>query len=87
MAAAILMLTASIITWQNQIAFKYAQASNLIPAAQVPIQISPVIVYFFIFALSPPRGISVFFILAGMLMTIVAGFLLSRRPEPLVIHE
>jgi hypothetical protein len=87
MAAAILILTASIITWQNQVAFKYAQASNLIPAAQVPIQISPLIVYFFIFALSPPRANSVFFILAGMLLTIVAGFLLSRRPEPLVMHE
>lgn len=87
MAAAILALTAGIITWQNQIAFKYAQASNLIPAAQVPIQISPVIVYFFIFALSPPRGVSVIFILAGMLLTIAAGFLLGRRPEPLVIHE
>jgi hypothetical protein len=70
-----------VITWQNQIAFKYAQASNIIPVAQVPIQICPVLVYFFIFALTPPRTISVFFILTGTLLTIIAGFLLGQRPE------
>jgi hypothetical protein len=88
MAAVILAFTASIITWQNQIAFKYAQASNIIPVAQVPIQISPVLVYFFIFALTPPRGISVFFILTGTILTIIAGFLLGQRPEtPFVQKE
>jgi drug/metabolite transporter (DMT)-like permease len=81
-AAVILAFTASVITWQNQIAFKYAQASNIIPVAQVPIQISPVLVYFFIFALTPPRTISVFFILIGTILTIIAGFLLGQRPEP-----
>jgi drug/metabolite transporter (DMT)-like permease len=86
-AAAILSFTASVITWQNQVAFKYAQASNIIPVAQVPIQISPVLVYFFIFALAPPRTISVFFILAGTFLTIIAGFLLGRRPETPLLHE
>ncbi len=76
------------ITWQNQIAFKYAQASNIIPVAQVPIQISPVLVYFFIFALTPPRPISVFYILTGTILTIIAGFLLGRRPEtPLSMNK
>ncbi len=87
MASVILAFTASVITWQNQIAFKYAQASNLIPAAQVPIQISPVLVYFFIFALTPPRSISVFLILAGMFLTIIAGFLLGRRTETPLIQK
>ena len=81
MAAAILAFTASVITWQNQIAFKHAQASNIIPVAQVPIQICPVLVYFFIFALTPPRTISVFYILAGTILTIIAGFLLGKRQE------
>jgi drug/metabolite transporter (DMT)-like permease len=81
MSGLILALTASLITWQNQIAFKYAQASNIIPVAQVPIQISPVIVYFIIFALAPPQGISVFYIISGTILTILAGFLLGRRPE------
>jgi hypothetical protein len=63
------------------VAFKYAQASNIIPVAQVPNQISPVIVYFYVFALTPPRPISVFYILAGTILTIIAGFLLGRRQE------
>ena len=80
-AASILVFGAMVITWQNQVAFKYAQASNIVPLAQVPIQIAPIIVYFYIFQLTPPRPISVFFILAGTILTIVAGFLLGRRPE------
>jgi hypothetical protein len=76
-----------VITWQNQIAFKYAQASNIIPVAQVPIQICPVLVYFFIFALTAPHTISVFLILTGTILTIVAGFLLGRRPETPFVHK
>jgi hypothetical protein len=86
-AAAILAFTASVITWQNQIAFKYAQASNIIPVAQVPIQISPVLVYFFIFALTPPRASSVLLILFGTILTIMAGFLLGQRPETPLIPQ
>jgi len=44
-----------------------------------------VVVYFFIFALTPPRTISVFLILTGTILTIIAGFLLGQRPEtPLI---
>jgi hypothetical protein len=80
-AAFILMMCATVITWQNQLAFKYAQASNVVPVAQVPIQIAPILVYFFIFALTPPSSISVFYILIGTLLTIIAGYLLGRRKE------
>jgi multidrug transporter EmrE-like cation transporter len=80
-AALILIMCASVITWQNQLAFKYAQASNVVPVAQVPIQIAPILVYFFIFGLTPPNSISVFYILTGTLLTIIAGFLLGRRQE------
>ncbi|MGA7193424.1 MAG: hypothetical protein WBW94_07300 [Anaerolineales bacterium] len=80
-AALILMTTATIITWQNQLAFKVAQASNVIPVAQVPIQISPILVYFYIFALKPPSNISVIYILTGTILTIISGFLLGRRKE------
>jgi len=80
-AAFILTMCGTVITWQNQLAFKYAQASNVVPVAQVPIQIAPILVYFFIFALTPPSSISVFYILAGTILTIIAGFLLGRRQE------
>jgi hypothetical protein len=80
-ASVILVMVASIVTWQNQLAFKYAQASNVVPVAQVPIQIAPILVYFFIFALTPPNSISVVYILIGTILTIIAGFLLGRRRE------
>jgi hypothetical protein len=80
-ASVILVMVASIVTWQNQLAFKVAQASNIVPVAQVPIQIAPILVYFFIFALTPPNSISVVYILTGTVLTIVAGFLLGRRRE------
>ncbi len=80
-AALILMTTATVITWQNQLAFRVAQASNVIPVGQVPIQISPILVYFYIFALKPPNTSSVIYILTGTLLTIVSGFLLGRRKE------
>jgi len=80
-AALILITTATTITWQNQLAFKVAQASNVVPVAQVPIQISPILVYFYIFALKPPSDISVIYILSGTVLTIISGFLLGRRKE------
>ena len=80
-AVVILSFCATVITSQNQLAFKLAQASNVIPVAQVPIQIAPLLVYFFIFSLTPPNSTSVFYILMGTTMTIFAGFLLGRRQE------
>jgi drug/metabolite transporter (DMT)-like permease len=85
LAALILMTTATTITWQNQMAFKVAQASNVVPVAQVPVQISPIIVYFYIFALKPPSTVSVIYILAGTVLTVVSGFLLGRRKEEPVV--
>jgi len=83
-AASILVFTASIITWQNQIAFKYAQASNIIPVAQVPIQISPVLFTFSSLHWHHP-GPFVFLNPHRYLLTIIAGFLLGQRPEtPLI---
>jgi drug/metabolite transporter (DMT)-like permease len=80
-ATLIFLLCAGLITWQTQEAFKYAQASNILPVSQVPIQIAPVLVYFVIFSLAPPNSLSVFYILAGTVLTIVSGFLLGRRAE------
>ena len=81
LAALILVMCGTVITWQNQVAFKYAQASNVVPVAQVPIQIAPVIVYFYIFRLTPPSFQSVLLLLGGTVLTIISGFLLGRRKE------
>lgn len=58
--------------------FSRGQASNLIPIQQVPMQTSPIIVYFFIFKLiSTP--LNIFYILIGICMIIYSGFLLGKR--------
>jgi LPXTG-motif cell wall-anchored protein len=77
----ILLIIGTVITWQNNLAFKYAQASNVVPVGQVPIQIAPILIYFVVFNLAPPESNSVIFIIAGTILTIGAGFLLGRRKE------
>jgi hypothetical protein len=86
-AALIVLIIGVVITWQNNLAFKYAQASNVVPVGQVPIQIAPILIYFIIFDLAPPESISVIFIIAGTILTIGAGFLLGRRKEVPYYHE
>ncbi len=84
LACMILISTGFFITWQNQLAFSYGQASNIVPVAQVPIQISPIVVYFFVFGLSAPHVASTFLIITGTILTIISGFLLGRRQEILI---
>jgi hypothetical protein len=78
-ASVILVVTNVIGTWQTQMAFKFAQASNVIPVQQVPIQITPILVYFYVFSLTPPKSISGVYIVSGVFLIIVSGFLLGRR--------
>lgn len=75
--------------WQTQEAFKYAQASNIIPVQQVPVQTTPIIVYFYVFWLNPPKTISIVYILSGVFLIILSGFLLGKRqssPETNAVH-
>jgi len=65
--------------WQTQMAFKYGQASNLITIQQVPIQTTPILVYFYVFSLTPPSSISVVYMLSGIFLIMVSGSLLGRR--------
>jgi hypothetical protein len=64
---------------QIQEAFKFAQASNVIPVQLVPIQTTPILVYFYVFSLTPPKPISAVYIIVGASLIVVAGFLLGRR--------
>jgi drug/metabolite transporter (DMT)-like permease len=85
----VIFITASIILvgtnvigmWQTQECFRYGQASNIIPVQQVPVQIAPVLVYFYVFALIAPDSASVAYMLSGVLLIIISGFLLGRRQE------
>lgn len=62
-----------------QKAFKEGQASNLIPIQQVPMQIAPIVVYFFVFLLIAPTLFSVLFLILGVSFIVISSFLLGRR--------
>ena len=64
---------------QTNEAFKFAQASNIIPVQQLSVQTTPILFYFYVYALTPPKTISVFFIIAGVVLILAAAFLLGRR--------
>jgi hypothetical protein len=68
---------------QTQEAFKFAQASNIIPVQQISVQLTPILFYFYVYALKAPKSISATFIVTGALLIIVAGFLLGRRQQEL----
>jgi drug/metabolite transporter (DMT)-like permease len=78
-AAIILPLVNLIGIARIQTAFTKGQASNLIPIQQVPIQISPIIVYFFVFLLATSSIISTIYMLVGIILIILSSFLLGRR--------
>ena len=84
MAACIILVVSNLLAFtQIQVAFKFGQASNIIPVQQISVQITPILVYFFVFSLTPPKTISGVFIVAGALLIIASGFLLGRRQEEL----
>ncbi|MHA1341352.1 MAG: hypothetical protein ACTSRZ_15545 [Promethearchaeota archaeon] len=58
--------------------FKYGQASNLIPIQQIPVQITPITVYFGVFLLAT-EIMNTIYILIGVLLVIISGFLVGRR--------
>jgi drug/metabolite transporter (DMT)-like permease len=64
---------------QTNEAFKFAQASNIIPVQQVSVQLTPILFYFYVYALTPPKAISGVLIIAGVALILAAVFLLGRR--------
>jgi drug/metabolite transporter (DMT)-like permease len=81
-AACVILVVSNLLAFtQIQVAFKFGQASNIIPVQQISVQITPILIYFFVFSLTPPKTISGVFIVAGALLIIASGFLLGRRQE------
>lgn len=66
-----------------QHAMSEGNASIVIPIQQVPQQLSPVFIYFLIYALTAPSAASYFYLIFGMGLIIVAAFILSRRQTQL----
>jgi drug/metabolite transporter (DMT)-like permease len=83
LASAILVGCNFLGVWQTNEAFKFAQASNVIPVQQISVQITPILFYFYVYALKPPKTLSGAFVLVGVVFILFAAFLLGRRQSEL----
>ena len=77
-ASIILVVTNIFAITELQKAFTAGQASNLIPVQQVPIQITPIFVYFLVF-LQTAQPIAFVYITMGVVLIIASSFLLGKR--------
>ena len=62
-----------------QKAYAEGNASVVIPLQQIPQQLAPILIYFFIYAMRPPNTISYIYLFSSMVLIIIAGFLISKR--------
>ena len=83
LASAILVGCNVLGVWQTNEAFKFAQASNIIPVQQISVQITPILFYFYVYALKSPKPTSGPFIILGVAFILLAAFLLGRRQSEL----
>ncbi len=79
LACVILVLTNILAIGKQQTAFKYGDASKLVPLRQFPIQMAPAFIYLFVFSSAPPFLFSIPFLLVAATMIIVSSFLLGKR--------
>ena len=66
-----------------QHAMAESNASIVIPIQQIPQQLSPIVIYFFIYQLTVPGTSSYIYLFSGIVLVIFAGFILSRRQSEL----
>ncbi|MHA1125807.1 MAG: DMT family transporter [Candidatus Heimdallarchaeota archaeon] len=62
-----------------QDAFKYGNASLVYPIGTIPQQIAPIIIFYGIYLKDSPQVYSLYFLLVGIILICIAGFLLGRR--------
>jgi hypothetical protein len=83
--ASVILIAANFLgTWQSQESYRYGQASNIVPLRQVSMQIPPLFVYFYVFALKAPSVASVAYMLSGAAFIMISGLLLGKRREETV---
>jgi drug/metabolite transporter (DMT)-like permease len=81
-ACAILVTTNVVGLGQVQEAYKFANASKVMPLQQVPVQIASILIYFVVF-LRSSSGAAVALISLGVAMIVASGFLLAKRTADL----
>ncbi len=83
-ACAVILIAASIIgIMKIQQSFQVANASRMIPIQQVPIQITPIIAYFFVFSLMPPTIFPIIYVIISVSLILLSSFLLAKRQAQL----
>jgi len=82
-SSTILVLVNMIGIMKIQQSFKYGQASNLIPLQVLPVQISPIFIYFFVFLLIAPSIVSIIYLVLGIILIISGSYLLAKRQAQL----
>lgn len=66
-----------------QDSFKVGRASILIPIQQIPIQVTPAIIYLVVFLLIPPGNVELFLFIFAIFLIIGSSFLLAKRQAQL----
>jgi len=60
-------------------AFKEGKAHVMIPIQQIPLEITPIIIYFLVFLLTAPKIYSLPFIIIAGILLIICSYLLGKR--------
>ncbi|MFW9971032.1 MAG: hypothetical protein ACFFDF_12635 [Candidatus Odinarchaeota archaeon] len=83
-ASAVILIVANILgIMKIQQSFQVANASRMIPIQQVPIQITPIIAYFFVFTLMPPTIFPIIYVIFGVFLILISSSLLAKRQAKL----
>lgn len=82
-ACVILILANIFALTELQRSLRVAQASNMIPIQQIPVQVIPPFYFLVVYLLPLPTIFSIVFLLAGIAMIIVSIFLLGKRQAEL----
>jgi hypothetical protein len=82
-AGVILVITNFFFIAVTQKAFRSGNASRIIPLQQIPINIAPILVFFWVFSLSPRTPLTVPFLLGAIVLIICSSYLLARRQSQL----
>jgi multidrug transporter EmrE-like cation transporter len=67
----------------TQTALNSGNVSIIAPVQQIPQQISPLFIYYFIYMLASPNPLSFPLILTGVLLIVTSGFVLAKRQAAL----
>lgn len=81
LASAVLIATNVFGITEMQAAFTLGRASIVVPIQQVPVQIAPILYYYYVFGLRNPSPHALPFVIVGLVSIIAGGFLLGNKQQ------